>query len=151
MVLLTLQKPFSIAYLFSATPICVFAAVVGDLAGDVEVTLHDGLLQAIVLTELRIPEITDAIADDGGLAVVLVGKTTDEVLEVVEVHSAAQVSFGDCILLGSATVPKATAESEQKDKNPDTTISPIVFIFGYGSDVRQAHVIHDSHEIIFLT
>ena len=43
------------------------AAAVGDLAGDVEVALHDGLLQAIVLTKLRIPEITDAITDDGGL------------------------------------------------------------------------------------
>lgn len=88
------------------------AAAVGDLAGDVEVSLHDCLLQAIVLTELRIPEITDAITDDGGLAVVLVGKTTNEVLEVVEVHCTAQTSFSDCILLRSTTVPKVTAESE---------------------------------------
>lgn len=114
------------------------------MAGDVEVTLHDSLLQVVGLAELCIPEIADTITEDGSLVVVLVGKTTNEVLEVVEVHCTAQASFGDCILLGSATVPNATAESEQKDKNLNTTISPIIFVFGYGSDVRQAHVIHDS-------
>nr|DAM92562.1 MAG TPA: hypothetical protein [Caudoviricetes sp.] len=120
------------------------AAAVGNLTGDVEVALHDSFLQVVVLTELCIPEIADTITDDCGLVVVLIGKTSNKVLEVIEVHSTAQASFGDCVLLCSATVPKSTAESKQKNQDSDTTISPIVFVFGYGSDVRQAHVIHDS-------
>lgn len=119
------------------------AAAVGNLAGDVEVTLHDSLLKAVELTLLRIPEIGDAVADDGSLVVVLIAQASNEVLEVVEVHSIAKTSLGHCILLSTTAVPQATAKSEQKNQDSDTSISPIVFVFGYGSDVRQAHVIHD--------
>lgn len=70
------------------------AAAVGNLAGNVEVTLHDGLLKIIGLAELGISEIAETITDDGGLVVVLICKAPNKILKVVEVHCAAQASFG---------------------------------------------------------
>ena len=122
------------------------AAALGKLLGERVVAVLHGLLRAGEVAQVLVAHRCQALRELHHVQVLVVAQTPHGVLQVVEVHGAAQPRLGDGLAVRHlAIAPQAAAQREQQDDDPPGAVraAEAVVVARDRSDVGKAHsVVH---------
>ena len=122
------------------------AAALRELLGERIVAVLHGLLRAGEVAQVLVAHGCQALRELHHVQVLVVAQASDGVLQVVEVHRAAQPRLGDGLAVRHlAVAPQAAAEGQHQQDNPERPVraAQAVVVARDRSDVGKAHsVVH---------
>ena len=122
------------------------AAALRELLGERVVAVLHGLLRAGEVAQVLVAHGCQALRELRHVQILVVAQTPDGVLQIVEVHRAAQPRLGDWLSVRHlAVTPQAAAEGQHQQDNPERPVraAQAVVVARDRSDVGKAHsVVH---------